>query len=182
MAEATVIHREYETIFVLKPDIDDNRVVEVATRMRGVVEEAGGKSIKIQNWGKKKLAFEVQKVQKGIYLHHKFVGQPSLIKEYERVLKYLDDAILYQTIRVADQVDIDARVAEEDVLVAPARDARRERTSPRHSGRDRGDGRRDGYEHRSRGDSGAADLDDDDGDISASDDDGADTDNSVEED
>ena len=53
MAEASTIYREYETITVLKPDIDDARIIEVAGRLRELVSEQGGKSIKFSNWGKK---------------------------------------------------------------------------------------------------------------------------------
>jgi small subunit ribosomal protein S6 len=118
MAEASNYLREYETIYVLKPDLEDNKVIEVAERMRGVVEQGGGKSIKIHNWGKKKLAFEVDKVQKGIYIYHHYLGGPKLVAEYERVLKIMDEAVLYQTIKVAAST----RAAEPDVLIAPVRE------------------------------------------------------------
>ena len=122
MAEASSYLREYETIYVLKPDLEDNKVIEVAERMRGVVEQQGGKSIKIHNWGKKKLAYEVDKVQKGIYIYHHYLGGPRLVSEYERVLKIMDEALIYQTARLADAVDANSCAVEPDVLTAPVRE------------------------------------------------------------
>ncbi len=134
MAEAR-LYREYETIMVLKPDTEDAKVVEVAERLRSLVQDQGGKSIKFHNWGKKKLAFEVDKQQKGIYVHHLYVAPPVAITEYERILKYLDDALLYQTIRLADVLDLDARAVEEDQLIAPVRESgRRDRDERTHDG------------------------------------------------
>ena len=128
MAEASTNYREYETITVLKPDIDDARIIEVAGRLRELVSEQGGKSIKFSNWGKKKLTFEVDKIQKGIFIHHLYVAPPTAIKEYERSLKFLDDALLYQTVRLKDVAGVDAQQSEEDQLAMPVRDnGRRDR-------------------------------------------------------
>lgn len=145
--------REYETIYVLKPELEDAKIVELEERLRGVVEQAGGKSIKIHNWGKKKLSFEKDKVQKGIYVHHLYLGAPTLVAEYERVLKYMDEALLYQTIRLTDDVDPETRPSEPDVLHLPVRDGGRRdrdgddrphRASSRHSDDDdHDDGRAD---------------------------------------
>jgi len=143
MAEASNYLREYETIYVLKPDLEDNKVIEVAERMRGVVEQGGGKSIKIHNWGKKKLAYEIDKVQKGVYIYHHYLGGPKLVAEYERVLKIMDEALIYQTSRLADAVDASTRAAEPDVLIAPVREpGKRDRDHddrPRDMDREDGD-------------------------------------------
>lgn len=120
--------REYETIYVLKPDLEDTKIVEVAEKLRGVVESTGGKSLKIHNWGKKKLAFEVDKIQKGMYIRHHYLGQPQVVPQYERVLKLMDEALLYQTIKLATDVDPESCQAEEDILLPPVREPiRRER-------------------------------------------------------
>ncbi|MBN2358119.1 MAG: 30S ribosomal protein S6 [Deltaproteobacteria bacterium] len=137
MAEVSNYLREYETIYVLKPDLEDSKVIEVAERMRGVVEQQGGKSIKIHNWGKKKLAYEVDKVQKGVYIYHHYLGGPRLVAEYERVLKIMDEALIYQTARLADAVDANSRAVEPDVLTAPVRDPGKRDRDHEHDDRPR---------------------------------------------
>lgn len=155
MVEAATEYREYETILVLKPDLEDTKVVEVVEKLRKLVEDRGGKSVKFHNWGKKKLAFEVQKQQKGVYVHHLYVAAPALVTEYERQLKILDETLLYQTIRVQDGVDIAARAVEQDVLTPPVREpTRRDRDDRMSMGHHRDDDR---DHHR-------ADRDDDDND------------------
>lgn len=149
MPEVSTEFREYETIFVLKPDLEDAKVVEVTDKMRKLVTERGGKSIKFHNWGKKKLSFEVQKQQKGVYVHHQYVATPSLVADYERALKYLDETLLFQTIRLQDAVDIEARAVEQDVLTPPVREpSRRDRDDRMGMGHDRDDD----HDHRDRDD------------------------------
>ena len=148
MAEASTNYREYETITVLKPEIEDARVLELAERLRTLVGEQGGKSLKFTNWGKKKLTFEVDKIQKGIFIHHHYVAPPIAIREYERSLKFLDDALLYQTIRLKDVGDIESCQVEEDQLATPVREASRRERDPReaadgHRSDRYGDSRRD---------------------------------------
>ncbi|HEY5677115.1 MAG TPA: 30S ribosomal protein S6, partial [Myxococcales bacterium] len=59
--EAGVRLREYETIFLIRPDLADDLVDKIVERMRGIVHRDGGKVIKVENWGKKKTAYEVKK-------------------------------------------------------------------------------------------------------------------------
>ena len=49
--------REYETIFLVRPDLADDLVDKIVERMRGIVHRDGGKVIKVENWGKKKTAY-----------------------------------------------------------------------------------------------------------------------------
>ncbi|MEW5848177.1 MAG: 30S ribosomal protein S6 [Myxococcota bacterium] len=119
--------REYETIYILKPEFEDPQVLEVIEKMRGVVAKEGGKTIKISNWGKKKLAYEVDGNQKGIYVHHLYVGAPKVASEYERNLRIMDQVILHQTVRLRDQVLADQVAVQEDSLVPPVKEPRKER-------------------------------------------------------
>ena len=57
----------YETIFILKPSLTDEDAAKVVAKMRAVVEKGGGEILKTENWGKKKMAYEVRKEKKGAY-------------------------------------------------------------------------------------------------------------------
>jgi small subunit ribosomal protein S6 len=106
--------REYETIYILRPNTPNEGVAEVNTRIKGVIEGMGGKVIKIDNWGKRRLAYEVAKERKGIYLYWQYLAQPGVVEETERNLRMLDAVIRYLTVKVDEDVDVTARPTEID--------------------------------------------------------------------
>lgn len=106
--------REYETIYILRPNTPNEGVAEVNTRIKGVIEGMGGKIIKIDNWGKRRLAYEVAKERKGIYLYWLYLAQPGVVEETERNLRMLDSVIRYLTVKVDEDVDVTGRPTELD--------------------------------------------------------------------
>src|SRR5207247_182895 len=106
--------REYETIYILRPNTPNEGVAEVNTRIKGVIEGMGGKIIKLDNWGKRRLAYEVAKERKGIYLYWLYLAQPGVVEETERNLRMLDAVIRYLTVKVDVNIDVQARPSEID--------------------------------------------------------------------
>jgi small subunit ribosomal protein S6 len=106
--------REYETIYILRPNTPNDGVAEVNTRIKGVIEGMGGKVLKVDNWGKRRLAYEVAKERKGIYLYWQYLAQPGIVEEAERNLRMLDNVIRYLTVKVDVDVDVAARPTEID--------------------------------------------------------------------
>src|SRR3954449_13493549 len=104
--------REYETIYTLRPDRTNDVISQVNTKARGVIESGGGTIIKIGNWGKRKLAYEVQKQLKGIYLFFSYLGSAGLVEELERNLRLTDSVIRYYSVKIAENVDPAARASE----------------------------------------------------------------------
>jgi small subunit ribosomal protein S6 len=101
--------REFETIFILRPDTNQDGIHLVNTRVRGVIEQMGGKLLKLDNWGKRKLAYEVKKQLKGIYLYWQYLGTSGVVEEIERNLRMLDSVIRYYTVKVDEDIDPNAR-------------------------------------------------------------------------
>src|SRR5258708_31211045 len=106
--------REYETIYILRPNTPNEGVAEVNTKIKGVIEAMGGKIIKVDNWGKRRLAYEVAKERKGIYLYWLYLAQPGIVEEAERNLRMLDNVIRYLTVKVDENIDVGARPTEVD--------------------------------------------------------------------
>ena len=106
--------RDYETIFILRPDTPNDGVGQVNTRLRHIIEQMNGKVVKVDNWGKRRLAYEVAKESKGIYLYWQYLAQPGIVEEAERNLRMLDNVIRYLTTKVDENVDVTARPTEID--------------------------------------------------------------------
>jgi len=122
--------REYETIYILRTDIADDAAVAFITKMKGIVEKEGGKHLKITNMGRRKLAWERNKQQKGMFVHHRYLGKPGIVAEYERNLAIEEKVILRQTIVLNKMADAAQFSAEEDIVNPPIvkeRDERKER-------------------------------------------------------
>ncbi|MDQ3364411.1 MAG: 30S ribosomal protein S6 [Myxococcota bacterium] len=106
--------REYETTFILRPNTPNEGVAEVNTRIRGIIEGMGGKVLKVDNWGKRRLAYEVAKERKGIYLYWQYLATPGVVEETERNLRMLDSVIRFLSVKVDENIDVGARPTEID--------------------------------------------------------------------
>jgi len=147
MAEAKQqnLVREYETIYLLRAETPDDQVEEIKERLRGVVSREGGKVIRFTNQGKRKTAFPVSTNPRAVFMHCLYLGEAGLVAELERNLKMIDTVTKFQSIRLADGVDFDARQVEQDVKVAPTEeDTARPREERSGEFGDRGEG--EGFE------------------------------------
>ena len=106
--------REYETTYILRPNTTNEGVAEVNARIKGIIEGMGGKIMKVDNWGKRRLAYEVAKERKGIYLYWRYLATSGVVEETERNLRMIDNVIRFLTIRVDENVVADARPTELD--------------------------------------------------------------------
>lgn len=101
--------REYETIYILKPDAPTEQIQEINDRIRGVIEGRKGKLLRLENWGKRKLAYEISKQLKGIYLYWRYLSPADVVAEVERNLRMLDQVIRFISVKVDEDVDPNAR-------------------------------------------------------------------------
>jgi small subunit ribosomal protein S6 len=97
--------KEYETIYVLRPDIDADTADKVQARVNEVVLRELGKLVKVEAWGRRKLAYPVAKHRKGVYVYVKYVGKGGLVGELERNLKLSDAVLKFQTVLTQEMVD-----------------------------------------------------------------------------
>ena len=120
MTEQSTAHhqREYETIFLVKPDLTDEGVDKLKERVRGIVNREGGKLIRFTVWGKKKTMYPVAKQARAIYVHASYLGGHALVAEVERNLRNLDEVTRWLSVKVADDVDPESRPVQEDVKLA----------------------------------------------------------------
>ena len=101
--------REYETTYILRPDVSNENISAVNSKVRGIIEAGGGNLLKVENWGRRKLAYEVAKQLKGVYLFFNYLGPAGLVEEIERNLRLSDQVIRYYSVKTAENVDVAAK-------------------------------------------------------------------------
>ena len=93
---------KYESMIIINPAVDEEKVNELSTRFTDMINKDGNVE-KVDNLGKRKLAYPVKKNEDGIYVVFYFTANPSLIAELERIYRITDDVIKFMTIRVEEQ-------------------------------------------------------------------------------
>ncbi|OIP40858.1 MAG: 30S ribosomal protein S6 [Deltaproteobacteria bacterium CG2_30_63_29] len=111
LVEHPRVTREYETIFILRPDLLEEDRTKVIERVQGTIEKLGGAILKTEDWGKRKLAYNIKKNSHGIYFYYQYLGFNDLVTELERNFRILEPVLKYLTIKL-DEVDREARIAE----------------------------------------------------------------------
>jgi small subunit ribosomal protein S6 len=104
-APATRWAREYETIYILRPDVDNDVAEKIVDRAKDVIARLDGTLTKLDNWGKRRLAYPIQKNNRGIFVYLKYVGYSDLVAELERNLRLLDEVVRFQTVLLAEDID-----------------------------------------------------------------------------
>ena len=92
--------RHYETIFIASPTLTDEQSDELVKQFEGIIAEQGGELLKTDKWGRKKLAYEVQKFSEGYYTLFEMNAGPNLIAELERRFRNNDAVIKYLSVRM----------------------------------------------------------------------------------
>jgi small subunit ribosomal protein S6 len=100
----------YESIFIVRPSLSDEDTSKLIDKLKGVVEKSGT-VLKLENWGKKKLAYEVKRERKGTFVYLNFQSKGDLISELERSYRLEDSVIKFLTVRM-EQPSVPATTSE----------------------------------------------------------------------
>ena len=148
--------REYETTFIVQPEISDEGAKELLTRIDGLLERSGAIRLLHDDQGKRRLAYDIQKFQKGRYVTSYYLSDGSAVSVVERALRLEESVLRFLTVMADPEVtDIEARkvrAAEDERLHAERARERAQREAEEERAREQ--------EMRSGGR--ADDLDDDD--------------------
>ena len=101
--------RMYETIYIVQPDLGEEEIKTLSTKVQDVVANMNGDFKRLEDWGTRKLAYPINKNPRGRYFYLRFDGDSALIAELERRLRLDDKVIRYQSVKL-----------EQDVVVAAA--------------------------------------------------------------
>ena len=114
--------RRYETVFIVNPSLSQEESQPLFDKLTDLVVDHQGLMVKFDEWGQKRLAYEIKKQTRGYYILLDFCGNGSLVKELERNMRLDDRVLKYMTVCVAKDVDEEAieseiRAAEEAAKV-----------------------------------------------------------------
>ncbi|WP_067840414.1 30S ribosomal protein S6 [Amphibacillus sediminis] len=95
--------RNYEIMYIIRPNIEDEAKTAVIERFNSILTENGAEDIKVDEKGKKRLAYEINDFRDGYYVVLNFKGDEKAINEFDRLAKFSDDIIRHIAIREDDQ-------------------------------------------------------------------------------
>ena len=105
--------REYETTFIVQPEISDEGVKALCERLDATLEKQGAIRLLYDDQGRRRMAYEIRHFQKGRYILLMFLDDGKVVPEVERVLRLDDSVLRFLTVQAKDDVvDIEARKAE----------------------------------------------------------------------
>ncbi len=92
--------RIYEALFIIKPDVPDEEADQRLEALKAHLTGMGATIDKLDKWGKRRLAYKVDKYREGAYVLIQFQGGPDVVKEFERRLRVSDVVIKFLTVRI----------------------------------------------------------------------------------
>ena len=100
---AAVAERQYELVYILPPDTTEQQATDLHGQLEAVVTRMNGSFDRSENWGRKKLAYEIGHNKEGVYVLEVINGSGELMKELDRRLKVMDQVIRHMIVRVDEE-------------------------------------------------------------------------------
>ena len=110
--------KRYETIFITHPELSEEDHAELEKKLRSTVATWKGDFIKLEDWGTKKLGYEIHKNSRGRYFLLDYLAAADLVRELERNLRLNDRVLKFQTVKIDERTSSDA--AKKSKEAAPA--------------------------------------------------------------
>ena len=92
--------RHYETTYILAPDTTPEDRQKISDRVSGIIESFQGEIRRIDDWGKRRLAYPIGKHSSGLYIYNRFVAAGDVVAELERQLRIADGVIKFLTVKL----------------------------------------------------------------------------------
>ncbi len=122
--------RKYETVFISDPDLQDQARLDLYDKVRNIIAKEKGILLNFDEWGNKKMAYEIKKKLRGNYVCVTYGGTGELVTELERNFRLTDDILKFMTILLSDDVTVESlekEVAEAEEAAKAAEAAVEER-------------------------------------------------------
>jgi small subunit ribosomal protein S6 len=100
--------RRYETIFIADNDLSEEDRSPIFEKLKDLIQQHNGLLVMVEEWGSKKLAYEIKKKARGYYVRLDYCGSGVLVNEIERFFRIDDRILKYMTVLLDKDVDIEA--------------------------------------------------------------------------
>jgi small subunit ribosomal protein S6 len=96
--------KRYETLFIVQSELSSEDITAVIDRYSKIITDMKGTILKVERWGKRKLAYLIRKQSRGFYILIDFAGKREIVAEVERILKFDDKVLKYMSVKIADGI------------------------------------------------------------------------------
>ena len=94
--------RKYEVIYIVKPNLEEEKYTEIIEKYNALIQTNGGEILKTEPWGKRRLAYEIDKIRDGYYVLLHILAPVELPAELERNFKIADEVIRYLIVKIEE--------------------------------------------------------------------------------
>jgi small subunit ribosomal protein S6 len=94
--------RQYETMYILKPDVEAEQTTELVQKYQTFVTEKGGAIDQLQEIGKRRMAYEIERYREGFYVLMQYSADTDFTRELERMMRIEDKVLRYLTVRLGE--------------------------------------------------------------------------------
>jgi small subunit ribosomal protein S6 len=94
---------KYELMFIVRPDVDEETLKATREKVQSVITAGGGEIIEVNDMGKRRLAYEIDKYREGIYSVYTFQAGGDVVAELDRVININDNIIRHMTINIDEK-------------------------------------------------------------------------------
>lgn len=95
--------RSYDVLVIVDPRLSEEEVAQLCGRLQESVGGLGGEVASVENWGRRRLSFELRKQREGSYVLLQVKAEPAAVREFERQLKLNESVLRFMTTRVVER-------------------------------------------------------------------------------
>ena len=131
--------RQYELVYIVSPDASEQVVADLHTQIEQIIQRLNGTLDKTENWGRRKLAYEIGHAREGTYVIETISGTGELMKEIDRRLRVIDSVIRHMIVRVDEELQVAQRTTDARKTFVARRRVARGLPAERQPGEGRGE-------------------------------------------
>jgi small subunit ribosomal protein S6 len=132
--------RQYELVYIVTPEASEQEIADLHTQIEQIIQRFNGTLEKTENWGRKRLAYDIGHHREGNYVVETINGSGELMKEIDRRLRVIDQVIRHLIVRVDEELRVAQRTSEARKAFVARRRVARGLPPERQPGEGRGDG------------------------------------------